>query len=315
MIKIKNYSLFISSTIRNEGTLICLIALLMLLPETAGAKGYSKPSSECSRVGETTVRAKLDKNSTHDSGPDESGYKNPEYYGFEVLARYDHDSEAFTEGLVLYNGRLFESTGQWGQSSLRELALNQGKIKRRVQLSRYHFGEGLTVFNGHLIQLTWKAGEALIYDPDTLESTGKFNYQGEGWGATVVDGRLVISDGSAQLRFLYPGGFDGVRKLTVKQGSIEIPGLNELEFAEGAIFANVWPGDCIAEIDPESGQVLGWLNLAGLLPDREKLPEASVLNGIAYDAKAKTWLVTGKNWPYIYQIALQRNEPVTDGVK
>ncbi|MGR9117224.1 MAG: glutaminyl-peptide cyclotransferase [Gammaproteobacteria bacterium] len=312
MNKTINPDLSCSLAIQNKWRPICLLALFILSQEIA-ANGHRQPSHACTPVGTSSLQGAFDPKSRPANGSGEFDFKSPETYGFEVLARYPHDREAFTEGLALSNGRLFESTGQWGHSSLRELALTQGKVKRRVQLSPYHFGEGVTIVNGRLIQLTWKAGEAFVYDPDTLESIGKFNYQGEGWGATVVGDQLVISDGSAQLRFLNPENFDTVRKLAVKQGPIEILGLNELEFAEGAIFANVWPGDCVAKIDPESGQVLGWLNLAGLLPDRKKLSEASVLNGIAYDAEAKVWLVTGKNWPYIYQIALLRNVSVTHG--
>lgn len=231
----------------------------------------------------------------------------PVAYHYAILARYSHDRNAFTEGLAFYRGRLFESTGQWGQSSLRELAPERGTVIRRIELSRYHFGEGLTEFNGRLLQLTWKAGEALLYDPDTLAETDRFYFQGEGWGATVVDHQLVISDGSAQLKFLDPVSLTVTDRLTVKQGSVAISGLNELEFAEGRLFANIWPGNCVAEIDPKNGQVLGWLDLTGLVPKSAKLAESSVLNGIAYDTEAKNWLITGKNWPYFYRISIQRN--------
>ncbi len=233
----------------------------------------------------------------------------PYGYGFRVLERYPHDTTAFTQGLTLYQGRLFESTGQWGSSSLRELALQRGTVIRQALLSPYHFGEGLTAANGRLVQLTWKSGEGLIYDPDTLETVGRFHYPGEGWGIAAVGRQLVASDGTAQLRFLDPETFAELRRVTVKQGTISISGLNELEFAEGSIFANVWPGDCIAEIDPTSGRVLGWLNLTGLLPQRDKMSAQSVLNGIAYDADTKSWLVTGKNWPYLFRIAIQRTSP------
>lgn len=230
----------------------------------------------------------------------------PQYYGYRVIARYPHDVGAFTEGLTFYNGRLFESTGQWGQSSLRELDLQQGRIKQQVKLSRYDFGEGLTVLNNYLVQLTWKSGEAFIYQPDTLKQVSQFGYEGEGWGVAAGNGQLVVSNGSAQLQFFDTENFNVVRRLTVTDRKHEIAGLNELEFAEGAIFANVWPSNCIAEIDPATGQVLGWLDLAGLAHSQKGLSEMSVLNGMAYNAETKHWLVTGKNWPYFYEITLQR---------
>ena len=230
----------------------------------------------------------------------------PIHYDYTVIARYPHDREAFTEGLTLYRGRLFESVGLWGRSGIREVDLRTGTLIQRVPLSRYYFGEGLAVFDGSLIQLTWKAGEAFVYRPDPLQRIGSKRYQGEGWGITVIGKQLAVSNGSAQLQFLDPDTFEVIRKVTVKQGRQEIQGLNELEFADGTVFANVWPGDCVVEIDPDTGGVLGWLNLSDLLPERKALSDDAVMNGLAYDADKKTWLITGKYWPYLYEIVLQR---------
>lgn len=291
---------------RKSWLTLSLLSLSVFVQATAGAGFQLRANNSYLPDRELSVAAASGKSCLHSSNFADPASQPPYSYRFEVLARYPHVDEPFSEGLAFYQGRLFESTGQWGRSSLRELALNRGTVIRHVELSRYQFGEGLTALNGRLIQLTWKSGEALVYDPDTLEEIGRFGYPGEGWGATVVAQQLVISDGSAQLRFIDPKRFTVARRLTVKQGSTEIVGLNELEFAEGSIFANIWPSDCVAEIDPESGRVLGWLDLTGLLPDRKNLSDTSVLNGIAYDIKRRNWLVTGKNWPYLYRISLQK---------
>ncbi|MGR9052065.1 MAG: glutaminyl-peptide cyclotransferase [Gammaproteobacteria bacterium] len=228
----------------------------------------------------------------------------PENLSYEIIGRLVHDPEAFTQGLLLYQGKLYESTGLWGQSSLRELD-RKGNITRSVGLSRYTFGEGLAMIGGKLVQLTWKSGQAFIYRPDSLQLIGQFDYTGEGWGATTVEGYLVVSDGSSRLRFLEPKRFETVRSLTVRLGPEPLSGLNELEYAQGLIFANVWPSDFIVAIDPENGRVVARLDLADLYPSAERPSDDAVLNGIAYDADRNIWLVTGKNWPYIFEITLQ----------
>ena len=223
-------------------------------------------------------------------------------YTYRVIASHPHDPEAFTQGLLFADGQLYESTGGYGQSSLRIVDLASGRVLRERQLPDNRFGEGLALNGGRLHQLTWKAGIGFTYEPSTLAPIGEFRYGGEGWGLAANADSLVMSDGTAELRFLDPATLTEVRRLQVRDGTEPVAGLNELEFVEGDLYANVWPSDRIAIINPANGQVRGWLDLTGLLPLVFRTPRTDVLNGIAYDDAGKRLFVTGKHWPRLFQI-------------
>ena len=222
--------------------------------------------------------------------------------GYRVVASYPHDSTAFTQGLLVQGDRLFESTGGYGESTVRVTDLASGRVLRQRSLARNLFGEGLALAAGRLYQLTWKAGVGLMHDSTTLEQVGQFSYPGEGWGLAASDQHLVMSDGSDQLRFLDLKDQRELRRVEVYDGGQPIAGLNELEYVEDSLYANVWPTDRIAIINPDSGQVQGWLDLSDILPLVFRHPRIDVLNGIAYDAEAKRLFVTGKRWPRLFEI-------------
>ena len=219
-----------------------------------------------------------------------------------MVASYPHDSTAFTQGLLVQGDRLFESTGGYGESTLRVTDLASGRVLRQRSLARNLFGEGLALAGGRLYQLTWKAGVGLMHDSVTLEQVGQFSYPGEGWGLAASSQHLVMSDGSAQLRFLDLKDQRELRRIEVYDGGRPVAGLNELEYIEDSLYANVWPTDRIAIINPSSGQVRGWLDLSDILPLVFRHPRIDVLNGIAYDAEAKRLFVTGKRWPRLFEI-------------
>lgn len=222
-------------------------------------------------------------------------------YRYRVIARYPHDSKAFTEGLLFHDNRLFESTGLLGKSTLREVDIATGAIIKQHDVSGYYFAEGLTNFKNKLVQLTWKRGRAFLYDFETLNINDTFDLPGETWGVTTIDKLLVISNGTSELIFYDPNSQKIVKTLNVHDQGRKIQGLNELEYADGRLYANVWPTPCIAEISPGTGAVQGWLNLSALLP-APTTNWKNVMNGIAYDSDKKRFFITGKHWPYLYEI-------------
>lgn len=224
--------------------------------------------------------------------------------GFRIVNVYPHDPQAFTQGLLYRDGFLYESTGLYGASSLRQVELETGRVVRRRALDRRHFGEGLTEWQGTLLQLTWQSNLGLVYDLASLSLRGTFPYPGEGWGLTQDGRRLIMSDGTAVLRFLDPRTRLEMGRLTVREGAVPLAGLNELEYVRGEIWANVYLTDRIARISPRSGQVTGWIDLGGMLAEAERRMGADVLNGIAYDARADRLFVTGKFWPKLFEITL-----------
>ncbi|MGE0593434.1 MAG: glutaminyl-peptide cyclotransferase [Vicinamibacterales bacterium] len=226
----------------------------------------------------------------------------------EVVRRYPHDPDAFTQGLIVRDGFLFESTGLNGRSSLRQVRLETGEVVREVAVENRYFAEGLTDWGPRLIQLTWVSNIAFVYDLATLRRTTTFTYGGEGWGLTHDEHRLILSDGSPVLRFLDPESFREIGRLTVRDAGTPLEELNELEFVDGRVLANVWRSDRIAVIDPALGDVVGWVDLAGLLPDRRPLGD-DVLNGIAHDAATGRLFVTGKLWPWLFEIRLESPLP------
>jgi glutamine cyclotransferase len=225
--------------------------------------------------------------------------------GYRVIRTYPHDPNAFTQGLVLVDGHLYESTGRNGQSSVRMVDLSTGWVLKQYQLPQEYFGEGLTDWHDTLIQLTWTSGVAFVYDRLTFTVLRTMHYTGEGWGLTHDSRALILSDGTPTLRFLDPASFRETRRLNVRDGrSQPVKNLNELEYIAGEIYANVWHENRIARISPRTGRVLGWIDLSGLAKAVEVSDPEAVLNGIAYDAKSGHLFVTGKLWPKLFEIEM-----------
>jgi glutaminyl-peptide cyclotransferase len=227
-------------------------------------------------------------------------------YGYRIVNTFPHDSRAFTQGLIFRGGFLYESTGLRGRSSLRKIRLETGEVIQQLAVDPLYFAEGLAEWNGELIQLTWQHEIAFRYDVATFAGRGTFKYVGEGWGLASDGKRLVMSDGSAVLRWLSPPTFRETGRLSVTDRGRPVGNLNELEIVGDEIFANVWQTDRIARISPVSGRVTGWIDLTGLLPAAERRDADAVLNGIAYDAAAGRLFVTGKLWPRIFEIQIVR---------
>ena len=237
----------------------------------------------------------------------------PPTYTPRIIARYPHDTAAFTEGFELVGGNLYESTGLIGQSSVRRVDLASGDVmQRREPPDGKVFSEGLSVLGGVLYQLTWQSGLVYLYDPQTLESQGQLSYQGEGWGLTNDGQQLIMSNGSSTLTWRDPQTFAVTRKLKVTAQGAEVDNLNELEYAAGNIYANIWLTNKIARIDPQNGKVTAWLDVSALTRQAQAAAEKAgtdlgfddVPNGIAYDAAKGTLLLTGKRWPLVFEVAL-----------
>lgn len=223
---------------------------------------------------------------------------------YRVINSYPHDQQAFTQGLIYVDGHLYESTGIAGRSSLRMEELESGRILKFHDVPDKFFAEGLTDWGDTLIQLTWETHVAFVYDRSSFHLLRTFNYTGEGWGLTHDTKNLILSDGTATLRFFDPATFHEVRRVTVKDQSKPVTQLNELEFIHGEIYANIWHSDRIARISPSTGKVLSWIDLSGLLPASKRSDPEAVLNGIAYDAAHDRIFVTGKLWPKIFEIKI-----------
>jgi len=230
--------------------------------------------------------------------------RNPGVVKVRVVAEYPHDPKAFTQGLVIAGGQLYEGTGKEGESTLRRVELATGRVERSQSLDPIYFGEGITVFDDRIYQITWKNRTAFVYDLKTMQFLRTHRYADQGWGLTHNGEHLILSDGSSVLRFLDPNSFEVVRRVRVRGPQGPIDKLNELEFVKGELLANIWYSDRIARISPETGELLGWLDLSGLYTDRLRRGREDVLNGIAYDAEADRLFVTGKNWPRLYEIAI-----------
>ncbi len=226
-------------------------------------------------------------------------------YGYEVVNAWPHDTQAYTQGLVFQDGHLLESTGQEGRSSLRRVEPETGNIIKKVMVPAPYFAEGITLLHGKVYQLTWEHQVGFIYDASTLEKTGEFKYQGEGWGLATDGSSLILSDGSNRIRFINPDNFQVVKTISVLDGGRPVNNLNELEYIQGEIFANIWHHEGIARIDPQTGRVVGWIDLRGLLRANEVSDPEAVLNGIAYDQSSDRLFITGKLWPKLFEIRLR----------
>ncbi len=228
-----------------------------------------------------------------DSGPD--------IWTFEIVATFPHDPEAFTQGLVVDDGQMYEGTGQYGQSTLRRVELKTGRVEQRTALSDHLFGEGITILGDRLYQLTWQNNLVLVYQRDGFAHIGTLRNNGQGWGLTHDGIHLIVSDGTTTIRFHEPDSFDLVKSLKVHDDGTPLNGINELEYIDGELWANVWYQDRLVRISPETGAVLGWVDLTDLYPRSLRASE-DVLNGIAYDADADRLCLAGQNWPWLYEL-------------
>ncbi|MQY79357.1 MAG: glutaminyl-peptide cyclotransferase [Bacteroidetes bacterium] len=225
-------------------------------------------------------------------------------YTYKVVNTYPHDRSAFTEGLVFEDGVLYEGTGLHGHSTLRRVKLETGEILQICELPPQYFGEGVTIYGNKIIQLTWQSHIGFVYNKYSFKLLKKFNYPNEGWGITHDGKHLIMSDGTSTLHFLDPETFEEINQIEVSANNTPVTGINELEYIQGEIYANIWQTERIARIDPLTGQVVGWIDLKGILSPEDHSETVDVLNGIAYDAKNDRLFVTGKFWPKLFEIEL-----------
>jgi len=224
--------------------------------------------------------------------------------GYEIIHVYPHDTTAFTEGLLVANGHFYESTGLNGESTLREVDVSTGRVLRRVSLASEYFGEGLAVLGDRAYQLTWRNNVGFIYDLATFRVIDQFFFVGEGWGLTTDGQNLIMSDGTARIRFLDPKTMQTIRTLDVLFEGQPLKNINELEYVHGQIYANVWQTNAVVRIEPDTGKVVGMIDFSGLLKPTDYGPNTDVLNGIAYDSEHDRLFVTGKKWPKIFEVRL-----------
>jgi len=264
-----------SFIVKNSGWLVILLSLALLpivLQVHAGAAGRPLPGK-------------------------------PPRYGYRVIRSYPHDRQAFTQGLFFADGCLYEGTGLHGRSSLRKVDLSSGRVLKEARLDPSHFGEGITALGDRIVQVTWQSRVGFVYDRKSFSRVKLFTYPHEGWGITYDGKRLIMSDGTSILHLLDPKDFRETAALSVFDGQGPVAGLNELEYVRGAIYANLWPTDQIAVIDPGTGRVTARIELKGLLDARDAAG-TDVLNGIAYDAAGDRLFVTGKLWPKVFEIKI-----------
>ena len=227
------------------------------------------------------------------------------FYTYKTINVFPHNDAAFTQGLFISDGSLYESTGKYGESRLLKTNLETGEAVQTLALSHQVFGEGSTLLNGKIYVLTWRSGAGLVVDSKSFKAEQTFKYDGEGWGLTHDGERLIMSDGTATLRFLDPEDFSQTGKLSVTYNGNPVQKLNELEFINGEIFANIWQSDAIVRIDPVSGKVVGVIDMRGILSEEDRIDgKTNVLNGIAYDAASGRLFVTGKNWPKLFEVEI-----------
>ena len=229
-------------------------------------------------------------------------------YTYRIINTYPHDRDAFTQGLIYENGFLYEGTGLNKRSTLRRVELETGNVIQLYEMPGQYFGEGITIFEDRIIQLTWQAREGFVYDKESFESLQRFDYQTEGWGITHDGKQLIMSDGTANLYFWDPETFVETGRIKVFDADGPVSRLNELEYVNGEIFANIWQSNRIARISPLTGEVVGWIDLQGLLSSEDKAQAVDVLNGIAYDAAGERLFVTGKLWPKLFEIVIVASE-------
>jgi glutamine cyclotransferase len=225
-------------------------------------------------------------------------------YTYAIIHSYPHDTTAFTQGLAFDNGFLYEGTGLRGQSSLRRVELESGNVLQMHSLSSEYFGEGITIHQDKIFQVTWRSHEGFVYDKDSFELIDAFEIATEGWGLTHDGSSLILSDGTSTLRFLDLDTYEEIRAVEVLDRDGPVLNINELEYIDGEVFANIWQTERIARIDSESGSVVGWLDLNGLADSFDENASVDVLNGIAYDVEGSRLFVTGKLWPMLFEIEI-----------
>ena len=225
-------------------------------------------------------------------------------FTFRVINTYPHDRQAFTQGLVLENDIMYEGTGLRGRSTLRKVELETGNVLQTHKLPDQLFGEGITVFGERIYQLTWQSGIGFVYDKNSFELLREFRYPTEGWGITHDGNSLIMSDGTSTLRFLDPDTLEEISQIEVRDRGRPVTRLNELEYVRGEIYANVWQTDHIVRIEPDTGEVTGWIELTGILSPQDRTEPVDVLNGIAYAPENDRLFVTGKLWPRLFEIEL-----------
>lgn len=225
-------------------------------------------------------------------------------YGYEVVHTYPHDPTAYTQGLFYLNGVLYEGTGLNGHSSIRKVKLETGEVLQKRDIADQYFGEGIVNWKDRLIEITWQSQTGFIYDLATFNPRSQFTYPGEGWGLTQDGKRIIMSDGTPEIRFWDPETLQEMSRIVVTDNGQPVGELNELEWVKGEIYANIYQTDRIARIDPNSGKVVGWIDLSGILKPEDRNRPVDVLNGIAYDAKGDRLFVTGKLWPKLFEIHL-----------
>lgn len=233
-------------------------------------------------------------------------------YGYDVIKAYRHDKNAFTQGLFYHNGFLYESTGQYGASTLRKVELETGKVLEKYEVPREFFAEGIALLDGKIYQLTWQEGIGFVYDLETFKLLREFRYRGEGWGLTTDGTSLYHSDGTHVIRVFDPEKYEVTRSIVVNdERGRPLTRINELEWVKGEIWANIWHSEQIgkpnniARIDPASGKLLGWIDLGGISPDDIARNSENTLNGIAYDPEGDRIFITGKNWEKLFEIKLK----------
>jgi glutamine cyclotransferase len=273
-----------------------LFIIAMVVAAVAGLLAYL---SFRSGPGEVTV--KPIPNLPTNSGESQSAQK----ASYEVVGTYPHDPEAFLQGLVWHDGGFYESTGLYGESTLRRVEFPSGRVLKKISLPADLFGEGLALVENHLVQITWQTHRGFVYDRETFRLIREFTYDTEGWGITYDGKNLIMSDGSSALTYLDPQTYQPVKKLNVTMNGRPVLELNELEFIEGEIWSNVWQTDMILRIDPSTGKVTSYLDMRGVLPREFRTGHEDVLNGIAYDAEHKRIFISGKKWPRIIEIKLK----------
>jgi glutamine cyclotransferase len=253
------------------------------------------PASTCSPIPEP-VDTPGSVNST--------GSKEVPVHTYVIINTYPHDRSAFTQGLIYENGFLYEGTGLYQRSTVRRVELETGNVVQLYEMPEQYFGEGITIFEDRIIQLTWRAKEGFVYDKESFELLINFNYPTEGWGITHDGKQLIMSDGTANLYFLDPETFVETGRIQVSDADGPVSRLNELEYINGEIFANIWQSNRIARISPYTGEVVSWIDLRGLLSPEDKTGAVDVLNGIAYDEAGARLFVTGKLWPKLFEIEI-----------
>jgi glutamine cyclotransferase len=295
-----------------------LVPLLALLLSACGAGGQAAPRLPPEAPAAATIQANLPlmltappsatvaPPATADMPPTATiaGPAQPPTATYEVLNSYPHDPGAFTQGLVYEDGWLYEGTGLNGRSTLRKVVLDTGEVVQSHELDDSYFGEGITIFGDKIYQITWQSQIGFVYEKASFTQVGEFHYPSEGWGITHDGAQLIMSDGSATLHFLDPQTLQEISTISVTDNNGPVLRLNELEYVNGEIYANIWQTDRIARISPETGQVLGWIDLTGLLSAEDRQQTVDVLNGIAYDAASNRLFVTGKLWPKLFEIRI-----------